>query len=59
MARFPEHVNMVKVDDEHTALHIAAANDHLDIVRLLASMVCNISIETVNVAQLLYVTVLH
>ena len=39
MARFPEHVNMVKVDDEHTALHIAANNDHLDIVRLLASMV--------------------
>ena len=40
MARFPEHVNMVKVDDEHTALHIAAANDHFDVVRLLASMVC-------------------
>ena len=39
MGRFPEHVNMVKADDEHTALHIAAANDHLDIVRLLASMV--------------------
>ena len=40
MARFPEHVNMVKVDDGHTALHIAAANDHLDVVRLLASVVC-------------------
>ena len=40
MARFPELVNMVKVDDEHTALHIAAANDHLDVVRLLASVVC-------------------
>ena len=40
MARFPEHVNMVKADDGHTALHIAANNDHLDIVRLLASMVC-------------------
>ena len=39
MGRFPEHVNMVKPDDEHTALHIAANNDHLDIVRLLASMV--------------------
>ena len=40
MARFPEHVNMVKADDGHTALHIAAANDHLDMVQLLASMVC-------------------
>ena len=39
MARFPEHVNMGMADDEHTSLHIAAANDHLDIVRLLASMV--------------------
>lgn len=39
MLRFPQHVNMVKSDDGHTALHIAAANDHLDIVHLLASMV--------------------
>ena len=39
MARVPEHVNMVKIDDGHTALHIAAANDHLDLVRLLASVV--------------------
>ena len=57
MARFPEHVNMVKPDDEHTALHIAAANDHFDVVRLLASMVCTylyLSIETFNIAQLLY-----
>ena len=48
MARFPEHVNMVKVDDEHTALHIAANNDHLDIVRLLASMVCKSPLKHSN-----------
>ena len=57
MARFPEHVNMVEPDNEHTALHIAAANDHFDVVRLLASMVCTylyLSIETFNIAQLLY-----
>ena len=39
MARCPQHVNAVKIDDGHTALHIAAANDHLDIVCLLASLV--------------------
>lgn len=39
MAYFPGSVNMPKVDDGHTALHIAAANNHLDIVHLLASMV--------------------
>ena len=39
IGRFPEHVNMIKMDDGHTALHIAAANDHLDIVSLLSSMV--------------------
>lgn len=37
--RFPEHVNMIKMDDGHTALHIAAANDHLDVVSLLCSLV--------------------
>ena len=42
IGRFPEHVNMIKMDDGHTALHIAAANDHLDIVSLLCSLVqCN------------------
>ena len=40
MTRFPDHVNTIKLDDGHTALHIAAANDHLDLVRLLASVVC-------------------
>lgn len=39
MERCPEHVNMPKEDDGHTALHIAAANNHLDLLRLLASMV--------------------
>ena len=39
IGRFPEHVNMIKMDDGHTALHIAAANDHLDIVSLLCSLV--------------------
>lgn len=39
ISRFPEHVNMIKMDDGHTALHIAAANDHLDIVSLLCSLV--------------------
>ena len=39
VGRFPEHVNMIKIDDGHTALHIAAANDHLDIVSLLCSLV--------------------
>ena len=39
IGRFPEHVNMIKMDDGHSVLHIAAANDHLDIVSLLSSMV--------------------
>lgn len=39
---FPGMVNDVKSDDGHTALHIAAANDHLDIVYLLGSMVRNL-----------------
>lgn len=39
MNRYPEHINVRKLDDGHTPLHIAAANDHLDIVDLLASMV--------------------
>ena len=39
MQCFPEEVNSCKADDGHTALHIAAANDYLDIVCLLASMV--------------------
>lgn len=39
IGRFPEHVNMIKMDDGHSALHIAAANDHLDIVSLLSSLV--------------------
>lgn len=38
MKKFPEEVNC-KMDDGHTALHIAAANDHLDIVCLLAETV--------------------
>ena len=39
MARYAQYANAVKIDDGHTALHIAAANDHLDIVCLLASLV--------------------
>ena len=51
MARVPEHVNMVKIDDGHTALHIAAANDHLDLVRLLASVVRMCCFHALNVIQ--------
>lgn len=39
LRKFPEEVNSPKGDDCHTALHIAAANDHLDIVCLLAETV--------------------
>ena len=39
LALYPEQVNMTKLDDGHTALHIAAANNHLDVVQLLASLV--------------------
>lgn len=39
MREYPEEVNSRKDDDGHTALHLAAANDHLDIVCLLAETV--------------------
>lgn len=39
MERFPCHVNMMKADDGHCALHIAAANDNCDILCFLASIV--------------------
>ena len=39
ISHHPEHINMVKLDDGHTTLHVAVANNHLDIVCLLASMV--------------------
>lgn len=39
LKKYPEEVNSSKLDDGHTALHIAAANDHLDIVCLLAETV--------------------
>ena len=39
MKTFPDEVNSCKADDGHTALHIAAANNHLDMVCLLAAMV--------------------
>ena len=39
MKQFPDEMNYCKIDDGHTALHIAAANNHLDMVCLLAAMV--------------------
>ena len=51
MARYPQHVNAVKIDDGHTALHIAAANDHLDVVCLLASLVSSTLAYYVNMPQ--------
>ena len=39
MEKFACHVNMVKADDGHCALHVAAANDHCDILCHLAAMV--------------------
>jgi len=39
MERVSSHVNMMKADDGHCALHIAAANDNCDILCFLASMV--------------------
>ena len=39
MKTSPDEVNYCKTDDGHTALHIAAANNHLDMVCLLAAMV--------------------
>ena len=46
MKKFPRQVNYCKEDDGHTALHIAAANNHLDIVCLLAAMVCRPGLQT-------------
>lgn len=48
MARFPEHVDTKKVDDGHTPLMIAAANNHQDIVHLLGSMVCMCVYMSIN-----------
>lgn len=39
MEKFACHVDMVKADDGHCALHVAAANDHCDILCHLAAMV--------------------
>ena len=39
MKKLPDEVNSCKADDGRTALHIAAANNHLDMVCLLAAMV--------------------
>jgi E3 ubiquitin-protein ligase mind-bomb len=44
MKTFPDEVNYCKIDDGHSALHIAAANNHLDMVCLLAAMEnCNLN----------------
>ena len=39
MVKGRQEVNAVKQDDGHSALHIAAANNYLDIVCLLAALV--------------------
>lgn len=50
IGRFPDQVNVIKMDDGHSALHIAAANNHLDIVSLLSSMVgLNMALYTMYV----------
>jgi len=36
--RFPQHINLKK-DDGYTPLHLAALNDHLDVVTVLADLV--------------------
>ena len=39
IARFPQHVNLKRLVDAHVPLHIAAANNRLDAVVLLARVV--------------------
>ena len=43
MARYPEHVNYKRVEDENTALHIAAANNRLEVLKHLCTIVSTLS----------------
>ena len=39
VSRYPEHSNFRRMEDENTALHIAAANNKLEVVKHLCSIV--------------------
>ena len=39
MTRFPQHVNFKRVEDEDTPLHIAAANNKLEVLKHLCKVV--------------------
>ena len=52
LSKYPEHVDIRKVDDGHTSLMIAAVNNYQDVVYLLASKVCK-SCATVVVVVIL------
>ena len=39
VSRYPEHVNFKRMEDENAALHIAAANDKLEVLKHLCTIV--------------------
>ena len=45
VTRFPQHVNLKRPADFHVPLHIAAANNRLDAVTLLARVVGNYTLH--------------
>jgi ankyrin repeat protein len=39
VTRFPQYADFKRMEDENTALHIAASNDKLEILKYLCSLV--------------------
>ena len=39
MTRYPQYADLKRVEDENTALHIAAANNKLEVLKYLCSLV--------------------
>ena len=39
MTRFPQYADFKRMEDENTALHIAASNDKLEVLKYLCSLV--------------------
>ena len=39
MTRYPQYADFKRMEDENTALHIAASNDKLEVLKYLCSLV--------------------
>jgi hypothetical protein len=65
VTRFPQYADFKRMEDENTALHIAASNDKLEVLKYLCSLVrlmyssCFTSVHTISPVAIYFSVVMR